>query len=83
MLRIITTTKSIYNSKSEEERCLPETLFLCKDERTNLCSIYFNDICYGEDIDERSIDSRIESVQRQLETFKIATNADILAILNS
>lgn len=78
MLKIIKTTKAKYDELSLNEKNTPETMYLITDEKTNLSSIYVNDMCYGENIDEESINENLENIKQDLSALKIADNFDIL-----
>lgn len=83
MLRVIKIKKEKYDSLSIEDKQAPFSLFLCENEKLSKCSIYYCGKCYGEDVDSENINSKIESVQNQINSFQIANNYDILQILNS
>lgn len=83
MLNIIKLSKGKYNTLSPSERNKPETVYLCKDATTGLCSFYIGGECYGEDIDEGSINNRIKDIEKNFSEIQIANNSDILNILNS
>lgn len=52
MLHMVKISKSDYDNLPTEDKLRAETMFLCKNEETNLCSIYIQGECYAEDLDE-------------------------------
>lgn len=78
MLRIIRIDKNKYDTLSEKERLISETIFLVKDSITDSKQIYVSGICYGKDIDEEKINSKIEKIEADLSSLKIADNYDIM-----
>lgn len=83
MLKIIKIDKEEFHSLPTDKTNIPETIFLVKDMVSGLNSIYIEGSCYGENIDEESINSEIDNIKSSLETFKLANNFDIMDILNS
>ena len=82
MLNIFTISKTKYTSLSNDEKMKGETMFLVKDDQGR-GSIYVQGICHGEDLDDEEIYRRITEVESELDNFEIATNLDILEILNN
>ena len=82
MLNIFTISKDKYNSLTTDEQMQSETMFLVKDTQGH-GSIYVQGICHGEDLDDDEIYRRINEVENELDNFEMATNFDILEILNN
>lgn len=80
MLNIFTISKDKYDSLTTDERMQSETMFLVKDA-LGRGSIYVQGVCHGEDLDDEEIYRRINEVETELDNFEIATNLDILEIL--
>lgn len=81
MLNIIKISKTKYNSLTIDEQMQDETIFLVKDTQGR-GAIYVQGVCHGEDLDDEGINNRIDELETELSNFEIATNFDILEILN-
>lgn len=81
MLNIYIITKERYETLTVDEKMHTETIFLVKDTQGH-GSIYVQGVCYGEDLNDEEINNRLDSLETELDNFEIATNFDILEILN-
>lgn len=66
MLNIVKIEKDVYDNLPDADKLRAETMFLCENKDTSRCSIFVQGKCYGEDIDEISIDTRIKDIELDL-----------------